>query len=362
MSSPTANTAPTLFSRLACACNCAYGISSKTGSYIAPAIYDPAVNWTAPPTAISATKSGGGSGPKINACLVGINQDGIIIAFRGTLPPAWTVASLEDWWQDIVDSAPVSAPPLPGKVHSGFWAALNTLWEDVVTAVELLQQKYPSAPIYVTGHSKGGPLASLGAARLMLGENIIATQVVTFASPHPGDTNFVTHYPMALPVTRLENYLDLVPFLPPTQEFVDLFKGIGDTKLGKAFCHYFPKICAALHSTQNWDYSSLGKLDFVTSSGDVVGIDNYQAIPEYRFVQILAALFGLGDHYQTLAELAADPALSEDATPELAEAQLLGLDLSKIGAAHCIACQSASCAGGYMTGAGGDPICPACSV
>jgi hypothetical protein len=43
---------------------------------------------------------------------------------RGTLPPAWTVASLEDWWQDIVDSVPIAAPPLPGKVHEGFWHAL----------------------------------------------------------------------------------------------------------------------------------------------------------------------------------------------------------------------------------------------
>ncbi|MEJ2407343.1 MAG: hypothetical protein P8171_24320 [Candidatus Thiodiazotropha sp.] len=91
----------TLDTRLACACNCAYGISHKDGSYTPPQPYDSAVGWVDTPVAISAPKAGGAEDERINACLVGRNGDGIIIAMRGTLPPSWTVASLQDWGRTL---------------------------------------------------------------------------------------------------------------------------------------------------------------------------------------------------------------------------------------------------------------------
>ncbi len=347
----TTTIAPTLNSRLASACNCAYGVSDTTGKYTPPAIYDAAVNWSATPKPFAAATSPGQK--LINAALVGVNQDGIIVAFRGTLPPSWTPGSLEDWWQDIVDSEPISAPPLPGKVHSGFWHGLQSIYSGVLGEVQSLQRSHPGAAIYVTGHSKGGPLASLGAAQLYLQSNIQAAGVVTFASPHPGDHDFVNQYPAVLqPVTAFENYLDIVPFLPPTDAFFQDFEPIANTWLGKEFCKYFPYICNALSNASKWNYASLGQLNYVTSSGKVVGSDNPLAAPDYRLVQILLTLFGLNsDAAETFAELASQAATS-----------ISHSGLSTIGAAHCIACKADTptdfCAGGYMTGAGGDPICP----
>lgn len=342
--------APTLTSRLTCACNCAYGIDKQSGKYEPPAIYHDGVGWTDGPAAISAPESGQPDGPRINACLVGCNQDGIILAFRGTLPPAWTVASLEDWWQDIVDSEPVAAPPLPGKVHAGFLAALETIWQDVVQAVGRLRADHPSAPVLVTGHSKGGPLASIGAARLHLVEGLAAARVVTFASPHPGNGDFVAAYPGAIEVARYENYLDLVPFLPPTDAFFELWKEL-PASWKKEFCDWVDPVCKALDAAEDWHYQPLGKLSYVTSSGQVVGSGDEAAAPVWRLWQIIAALFGFGGVEDTRAAAAAGR-----------EARGSESGLSRIGAAHCIACKCNDpkdfCAGGYMTGAGGDPVCP----
>lgn len=96
MMSSVSTTAPTLNARLACACNCACGISCSDGAYTPPPICDKGVGWTEPPMPFSAPKADDPTGPRINAGLVGINHDGIIVAMRGTMPPAWTVASLED--------------------------------------------------------------------------------------------------------------------------------------------------------------------------------------------------------------------------------------------------------------------------
>lgn len=55
--------------------------------------------------------------------------------------------------------------------------------------------------------------------------------------------------------------------------------------------------------------------------------------------------------------MALDEATRAHPQPSLSES-----GLARIGAAHCIGCKSDSssslCAGGYMTGAGGSPICP----
>jgi hypothetical protein len=63
-----------------------------------PAIfYGPVVGYLAPPTPIS----GGDDG--IDACSVGENADGVIVAFRGTLPASWqSQARVLDWLQNLL--------------------------------------------------------------------------------------------------------------------------------------------------------------------------------------------------------------------------------------------------------------------
>src|SRR5271165_2155140 len=110
---------------LLCASGAAYDINPATSQYTADPVFSKAVAYSATPTPISADT--------INACLVGQNANGIIIAFRGTLPPT-EPDSLMDWLQDLFVE-PVAFKGLPGEVHEGFLDAVNAILPQVVGAV-----------------------------------------------------------------------------------------------------------------------------------------------------------------------------------------------------------------------------------
>ena len=131
--------------------------------------------WLAPALEI------GGAG--IDFALVGRFAEGIVIAFRGTLPPLdltpdgtgiigppffeWP-AVIDDWRNDLSarpqPDAPTGARPrLPGQVHPGFAGSLDRLWAGIVASVDGLRGGDPTVHLYLTGHSKGGALANLGA-------------------------------------------------------------------------------------------------------------------------------------------------------------------------------------------------------
>ena len=256
--------APTLPGRLLCACNAAYGIDGS-GKFTKSQPYWAGVGWDAshaPKPIVGGVRDGPRKTLDIDAALVGKSQDGIVVAFRGTLPPEpVTPASLADWWEDIVDSKPERKGSLPGKVHHGFWDAVETLWADLTAAIAEFQGWFPEAPILVTGHSKGGPMATLTAARLYFGgaSGMVPRAVQTFASPHPGDTAFASGFPLAaIPVTRFENHLDIVPFLPPEEEFIELARKI-------------PLIGRLFALAEGWDYAPLGTLRYARADHRVVG-------------------------------------------------------------------------------------------
>jgi hypothetical protein len=249
--------ANTIECRLMCASSCAYSID-ESGNYTAESPYTEAVGWldTHPPVAIV------GGVANINACLVGVNQDdGIIVAFRGTvLPIPVTRTSIMDWWQDIVDSEPRVEPNVPGKVHDGFANAVETLWAELLNQINILKAQFPTKPVYLTGHSKGGPMATIAAARMHFGPpgTVQPDTVYTFASPHPGNQEFVDNFPLlSIPVIRYENRLDIVPLVPPTQAAIDLAANVPG--IGKLF-----------KMADGWDYASLGECRYIKKNHDVI--------------------------------------------------------------------------------------------
>src|SRR5215471_20753979 len=102
---------------LLCSSGAAYDISQKDGKYHPDVIFSKALQYQGDPIAISTGVN------NINACLVGKNASGIIVAFRGTLP-----TSPEDWFNDLLVE-PVSSPGLPGKVHDGFQTAVQSMMQ-----------------------------------------------------------------------------------------------------------------------------------------------------------------------------------------------------------------------------------------
>lgn len=248
------STAPTLDGRLLCASCCAYGItSSGTFDPSANAPYYDAVGYTVAPVPFVAGDE------DIDACLVGTNSDGVILAFRGTLPPyPITVPGFLDWMSDL-NADPIKVPGISGKVHRGFWEDLDSFWEPILDEVKAqMNANGQHLPLYISGHSKGGALASLAAIRCQSLEKIEPAAVYTYASPMTGDLDFAVAYNAAIPDTRYEYTDDIVPHMPPSSLLADALALL--PVIGK----YFKGITT-------WEYTSVGTLKFINWSGAIVG-------------------------------------------------------------------------------------------
>ena len=123
-----------------------------------------------------------------------------IVAFRGTV-------SIGNFLTDAQASL-VHHGLFPGLVHYGFCRAVETVYP----AVRTLLHAFPrELPIWVTGHSLGGAMASLVAHRLAE-DGYPVRAVYTYGSPRAGDRLFRAAY--RLPNYRFVNDNDLVPHLP----------------------------------------------------------------------------------------------------------------------------------------------------
>ncbi|MEU9412350.1 lipase family protein [Streptomyces sp. NPDC048291] len=140
--------------------------------------------------------------------------DMIVTAFRGTEP-----VQIKDWLTDA------STPPWPGPagvgyVHYGFAEALDSILPAVRSAVEDLRTD--GQRVYFTGHSLGGALALLAAARLSLEDpRLEADGVYTYGQPRVCDRLLATACNKGLKdkVFRFVNNNDIVPTLPPEPVF-----------------------------------------------------------------------------------------------------------------------------------------------
>lgn len=118
----------------------------------------------------------------------------IIVVFRGT-------TNVQDW---MVNLDVWQEPFMYGKVHSGFREALDVVWDDVKNAVQ------DSRTLYVTGHSLGGALATMAAARF----GAASDGLYTFGSPRVGDKDFAKAFNAVHRSYRFVNNNDIVPRIP----------------------------------------------------------------------------------------------------------------------------------------------------
>jgi hypothetical protein len=160
-----------------------------------------------------------------DVAIVGRIDSGIVVAFRGTRAPlnprdddAW--ATFLDWMNDA-NYMTRDNPNYPGAVHCGFAHSVDKLWgmsgTDPGIEARIGELLAAGAPrrLYFTGHSKGGPLANLGAWRASQKWPDIKPRVVTFAAARAGDPAFKAAYDAAgIKCTRYEVLADVVPQLP----------------------------------------------------------------------------------------------------------------------------------------------------
>jgi len=245
--------APTLEGRLLCASESAYAAS--TAGPIDPTLCAPyygGAGFIEPPTALV-------DGPEaIHACIVGRTPDGVVAAFRGTLPiddPTKPLKErIEDWCDDFRAEL-VASPTLPGRVHAGFIAAVNALWADVTAELgrQLALNKAQTA-LYMTGHSKGGAMAPLAALKWQA-QTAAVPVVVTFSAPRSGNDDYAAACNKVLTdYKRFEALDDIVPHLPPHIALIPLLNAATDSRFD---------------DLDDYNYQSAGQLYYVDPTGKI---------------------------------------------------------------------------------------------
>jgi triacylglycerol lipase len=130
-----------------------------------------------------------------------------ILAFRGT-------SSATDWVTDMIAEQIVFKPvPSGGLTHRGFTDVYMSTRDQIFS---LLDKLPANKPLFITGHSLGGALATLAALDIASNRQHDQVLIYTFGSPRVGDPKFVRTFNQRIPISvRVQNEYDIVPHLPP---------------------------------------------------------------------------------------------------------------------------------------------------
>ena len=135
---------------------------------------------------------------------VGDAMDMAVVSFRGT-------ENFQDWMTNLrysmgpADSLPPAANDSTARVHHGFRDAFRSVRGQVDRYLSCAE----GLPVFITGHSLGGALATLGAAHLS-GWGLAACY--TFGAPRVGNKGFSSG--LRTPFYRVVNPGDPVPHVP----------------------------------------------------------------------------------------------------------------------------------------------------
>jgi len=135
---------------------------------------------------------------------------GAYLVFRGTrlrLDCRESFLGTLQTWLTNLDYAQVEQGPY--RVHRGYARELDTLGADLLAMAR--DHAAGGKPLYLTGHSAGGALATLAARRLHE-EGVPVRAAIVFSAPRVGDRSFAATYPV--PLVRIEHRHDLIPHLP----------------------------------------------------------------------------------------------------------------------------------------------------
>ena len=129
------------------------------------------------------------------------------LVFRGTEP-----TSIKDIKSDL--KAKQIKCENEGKIHQGFSEAFEVIRSDIE---EYIINYFEDKPLFITGHSLGGALATVATKKLKYKK---MAACYTFGSPRVGNEDWMLT--IKTPVYRIVNSADPVTMLPPNTETVDL--------------------------------------------------------------------------------------------------------------------------------------------
>lgn len=137
------------------------------------------------------------------------NEKYLALVFRGT-----ETDSLDDIKADA--RANIRKCETRGMIHSGFYFAYQHIRMEVEQV--LLKPENASKPLYITGHSLGGALATVATKFIHHPGGLAACY--TFGSPRVGNDDWINN--IKTPIHRLVNAADCVTMLPPGDVTVTL--------------------------------------------------------------------------------------------------------------------------------------------
>ncbi|MGL1957304.1 MAG: lipase family protein [Colwellia sp.] len=131
----------------------------------------------------------------------------ITLAFRGT-----EATSIKDIKSDA--KAITTKCDSGGNIHSGFKEA----FEEVALKIQntLNEEELANKPLFITGHSLGGALATIAAKKLIHAGGIASCY--TFGSPRVGDEEWISN--IKVPFYRVVNAADCVTMMPPSSVMI----------------------------------------------------------------------------------------------------------------------------------------------
>jgi triacylglycerol lipase len=232
-------------------------------------IYAQLTQWQYPQHAFFTNKPTGTQG------FVAANDQNVVLAFRGT-----EITRIND----LVTDAKIGLVAGPyGQVHQGFETALSSVWDDITAKIAEFRHNQQS--IWITGHSLGGALATLAAARLVK-TGTAFNAVYNYGCPRVGDKEFASQFDQVIGnrCFRVRNNNDIVTRIPVAGIFFYRYRHT--QKLV-----YFDSQGVRRDSIGWWGLMREHIKGHINDFGDV-GIDDLEDHKIKQYLQVLAADLG----------------------------------------------------------------------
>lgn len=133
------------------------------------------------------------------------NDNFYVLSFRGT-----EVTSIKDIKADL--EANIRICESNGKMHKGFYNAFNEVHTDIQDYLNSLEE---DKPLFITGHSLGGALATVATKKLKYSK---IAACYTYGSPRVGNEEWMEG--IKTPIYRIVNSADPVTMLPPGGDLI----------------------------------------------------------------------------------------------------------------------------------------------
>lgn len=133
----------------------------------------------------------------------------ITLSFRGT-----EATSIKDIKSDA--KATITICDSGGNIHNGFQLAYEEVSLDIQNVLN--QEQFATKPLFITGHSLGGALATIAAKKMKHSGGMAACY--TFGSPRVGDDKWISN--IKTPIYRIVNAADCVTMMPPGSDTITI--------------------------------------------------------------------------------------------------------------------------------------------